>query len=93
MYFNEFFLKVMSNTKIDKSNVYAPPLKNVWRDFRLPMSALARVARKSFNGKFTAKKHRQSHMHSIATIRPNNNNNNNNNNNKFTPFRVNINRP
>ena len=28
---------------------------NVWRDFRLPMSALATVARKSFNGKFTAK--------------------------------------
>ena len=30
-------------------------LRNVWRDFRLPMSALATVARKSFNGKFTAK--------------------------------------
>ena len=28
---------------------------NVWRDFRLPMSALATVAGKSFNGKFTAK--------------------------------------
>ena len=28
---------------------------NVWRDFRLPMSALATVAEKSFNGKFTAK--------------------------------------
>ena len=29
---------------------------NVWRDFRLPMSALATVlVRKSFNGKFTAK--------------------------------------
>ena len=25
----------------------------VWRDFRLPMSALATVAGKSFNGKFT----------------------------------------
>ena len=25
------------------------------RDFRLPMSALTTVARKSFNGKFTAK--------------------------------------
>ena len=30
-------------------------LRNVWRDFRLPMSALETVARKSFNGKFTAK--------------------------------------
>ena len=30
-------------------------LRNVWRDFRLQMSALATVARKSFNGKFTAK--------------------------------------
>ena len=30
-------------------------LRNIWRDFRLPMSALATVARKSFNGKFTAK--------------------------------------
>ena len=30
-------------------------LRNVWRDFRLPMSALATVAGKSFNGKFTAK--------------------------------------
>ena len=30
-------------------------LWNVWRDFRLPMSAIATVARKSFNGKFTAK--------------------------------------
>ena len=29
--------------------------RNVWRDFRLSMSALASVARKSFNGKFTAK--------------------------------------
>ena len=29
--------------------------RNVWRDFRLPMSALATVARKRFNGKFTAK--------------------------------------
>ena len=28
---------------------------NVWRDFQLPMSALATVARKSFNVKFTAK--------------------------------------
>ena len=28
---------------------------NVWSDFRLPMSALATVAGKSFNGKFTAK--------------------------------------
>ena len=28
---------------------------NVWRDFRLPMSALATVAGKSYNGKFTAK--------------------------------------
>ena len=28
---------------------------NVWRDFRLPMSALATVAGKSFNGKFTPK--------------------------------------
>ena len=28
---------------------------NVWRDFRLPMSALATVAGKNFNGKFTAK--------------------------------------
>ena len=30
-------------------------LRNVWRDFRLPMSALATVTRKSFNDKFTAK--------------------------------------
>ena len=29
-------------------------LKNGWRDFRLPMSILARVARNSFNGKSTA---------------------------------------
>ena len=28
---------------------------NVWRDFKLPVSAFATVARKSFNGKFTAK--------------------------------------
>ena len=27
----------------------------VWRDFRLPVSALAKVARYSFSGKFTAK--------------------------------------
>ena len=30
-------------------------LRNVWSDFRLPMSALATVAPKSFDGKFTAK--------------------------------------
>ena len=30
-------------------------LRNIWKDFRLPMSALAMVARKSFNGNFTAK--------------------------------------
>ena len=30
-------------------------VRNVWRYFRLPMSALARIARKSFNGEFTAK--------------------------------------
>ena len=30
-------------------------LRNVWRDFRLPMSSLATVKRKSFNGKFAAK--------------------------------------
>ena len=30
-------------------------LRNVWRDFKLPLSALATVARKSFNGKFIAK--------------------------------------
>ena len=30
-------------------------LRNVWKDFRLQMSALA-TARTSFNGKFTAKK-------------------------------------
>ena len=29
-------------------------LRNVWRDFRLPMSALATAAGKSFNGKFTS---------------------------------------
>ena len=28
---------------------------NVWRDFRLPMPALATVAGKNFNGKFTTK--------------------------------------
>ena len=28
---------------------------NLWRDLRLPMSALATAAGKSFNGKFTAK--------------------------------------
>ena len=30
-------------------------LRNVWRDFKLSMSALATVAGKSFNNKFTAK--------------------------------------
>ena len=30
-------------------------LRNVWKDFRLPMSALPTVAGKSFNSKFTAK--------------------------------------
>ena len=30
---------------------------NVWRDFRLPMSALVMKAEKRFNGKFTAKKY------------------------------------
>ena len=30
-------------------------LRNVWRDFRLPVSALATVAEKNFNGKFTSK--------------------------------------
>ena len=30
-------------------------LRNARRDLRLPMSAVAKVARKSFNGKFTAK--------------------------------------
>ena len=30
-------------------------LRNVWRDCRLPMSALATVAWKSFNSKFTVK--------------------------------------
>ena len=34
---------------------YKHILRNVWRDFRLSMSALAMVAGKSFNGKFTAK--------------------------------------
>ena len=34
---------------------YKHVLRNVWRDFRLPMSALAKVAGKSFYGKFTAK--------------------------------------
>ena len=29
--------------------------RNVWREFRFPMSALATVTRKSFNDKFTAK--------------------------------------
>ena len=29
--------------------------QNVWRDFRLPVSAFATVARKSFKGNFTAK--------------------------------------
>ena len=29
-------------------------LRNLWRDFRLSISALATVAGKSFNGKFTA---------------------------------------
>ena len=34
-------------------------LRNVglWSDFRLPMSALATIAGKSFNGKFAAKIH------------------------------------
>ena len=36
-------------------HVYKHFLRNVWRDFRLPMSALATVAGKSFNGKFTPK--------------------------------------
>ena len=30
-------------------------VSNVWRDFRLPVSALAMVAWKSLKGKFTAK--------------------------------------
>ena len=30
-------------------------VRNVWRDFRISMLALTTVARKSFNGKFTAK--------------------------------------
>ena len=34
---------------------YKHSLRNVWRDFRLLMSALATVAGKSFNGKFTPK--------------------------------------
>ena len=34
---------------------YKYVLRNVWRDFRLSMSALATVEGKSFNGKFTAK--------------------------------------
>ena len=34
---------------------YKQFVRNVWRDFRLSMSALAMVARKTFNGKFTAK--------------------------------------
>ena len=29
--------------------------RNVWRDFRLPMLAIAKVAQKSFKVKFTAK--------------------------------------
>ena len=32
---------------------YVP--NNVWKDFRLPESAFATVARESFNGKFSAK--------------------------------------
>ena len=31
-------------------------LRNVWKDLKLPMSALATVTRKRFKGKFTAKK-------------------------------------
>ena len=34
---------------------YKHVLRNVWRDFRLSMLALAKVAGKSFNSKFTAK--------------------------------------
>ena len=30
-------------------------LRNVWRDFKIPVSALAMVARKSFNGRFHCK--------------------------------------
>ena len=30
-------------------------IKNVWKDFRLPVSTFATVARKRFNGKITAK--------------------------------------
>ena len=30
-------------------------VRNLWRDLRLPMTVLATVARKRFNGKFTAK--------------------------------------
>ena len=38
------------------SSMWSKYLSNyVWRDFRLPMSALATVAGNSFNGKFTAK--------------------------------------
>ena len=37
------------------TSMYKHFLRNAWRDFRLPVSALATVAGKSFHGKFTTK--------------------------------------
>ena len=41
--------------KFHKHKVQTFFFRNIWRDFRLPMSALATVARKNFNGKFLQK--------------------------------------
>ena len=37
------------------SSACSPNTYEIWKDFRLPVSEFATVARKSFNGKFTAK--------------------------------------
>ena len=60
---NRFFVKKLSIWySLDKTilfkfhqHVVQTFLRNVWRDFRLSMSALAAIAGKSYNGKFTAK--------------------------------------
>ena len=40
----------------------------IWRDFRLPMSALATAVRKSFDGKFTVKIDLISVLHSTGSF-------------------------
>ena len=47
---------------------YKHCLRNVWSEFRLPLSALATVAGKSFNGKFTEKKNSDRVFYTCITI-------------------------